>query len=83
MLLIFVFENFQEESGAQLELGAKGEGAKEGDGSEKPKKKVIRNPQPKLDPDRILGARGVPVLEKVFADFKPKGKMIKLYSSLK
>jgi hypothetical protein len=28
-----------------------------------------------LDPDRILGPRGVPVLEKAFADFKPKGKI--------
>ena len=72
----FPWKYFQETSGAQLELGNKGDGAKEGDGSEKPKKKVIRNPQPKLDPDRILGARGVPILEKVFADFKPKGKTI-------
>ena len=42
------------------------------DESEQPKKRIIRNPQPKLDPDRILGARGIGTLENVFADFKPK-----------
>ena len=40
---------------------------------EQPKKRIIRNPQPKLDPDRICGARGVGTLCDVFEDFKPKG----------
>ena len=71
-MLIWLFSE-QETSGAQLELGGKGEGSKEGGGSEKPKKRIVKNPQPKLNPDRILGSRGVPILEQVFADFKPKG----------
>lgn len=55
----------------KLELG--GEGAGKDAGGEKPKKKIVRNPQPKLDADRILGPRGVPILEEVFSDFKPRG----------
>ena len=38
-----------------------------------PKKRIIRNPQPKLNPDRILGPRGVTILSEVFQDFTPKG----------
>ncbi len=34
---------------------------------------MIRNPQPKLDPDRISGPRGIAVLQDIFKDFKPKG----------
>ena len=34
----------------------------------------IRKPIPKLDNDRIMGARGVHTLEELFADFKPRGK---------
>lgn len=34
----------------------------------------IRKPIPKLDNDRIMGARGVHTLEELFADFKPHGK---------
>jgi len=73
-------------AGARLELGGSGdvgeggaeeggEGAKEGEegkGVVKPKR-VIKNPQPKLNPDRITGQRGVIQLENVFKDFKPKG----------
>ena len=40
---------------------------------EQPKKRIIRNPQPKLNPDRICGPRGVGTLCDVFEDFKPKG----------
>ncbi len=40
---------------------------------EQPKKRIIRNPQPKLDPDRICGARGIATLSEVFQDFKPRG----------
>ena len=43
------------------------------DEDDKPKKRIIRNPQPKLDPDRICGSRGIGTLKDVFADFKPKG----------
>ena len=46
---------------------------KEENDEEKPKKKIIRKPQPKLDPDRILGHRGIKTLPDVFKDFKPKG----------
>ena len=38
------------------------------------KKRIIRNPMPKLDPERITGARGIGVLSEVFKGFKPKGK---------
>jgi TIMELESS-interacting protein len=34
----------------------------------------IRNPVPKLDVDRLMGARGVHTLEEVFTDFRPRGK---------
>ena len=40
---------------------------------EEPKKKIIRNPMPKLNPDRICGARGIGTLSDIFSDFKPKG----------
>jgi hypothetical protein len=68
-----------------LELG--GEEAGKSAEAEKPKKRVIKNPQPKLDPDRILGPRGVPILEDVFSDFKPRGyipicETVKKYSLL-
>ena len=40
---------------------------------EEPKKKIIRNPMPKLNPDRICGARGIGTLSDIFSDFQPKG----------
>jgi len=40
---------------------------------EEPKKKIIRNPMPKLNPDRICGARGIGTLQDIFSDFQPKG----------
>ena len=40
---------------------------------EEPKKRIIRNPMPKLDPDRICGAKGIGTLEDIFSDFQPKG----------
>ena len=43
------------------------------DNEEQPKKKIIRNPMPKLNPDRICGIRGIGTLSDVFAEFKPKG----------
>ena len=39
---------------------------------EEPKKKIIRNPMPKLNPDRICGARGIGTLSDIFSDFQPK-----------
>lgn len=39
------------------------------------KKRIIRNPQPKLNPERITGNRGVGALEDIFKNFKPKGKI--------
>ena len=38
------------------------------------KKKINRNPQPKLDADRLMGARGLQTLEEVFKDWQPRGK---------
>lgn len=38
------------------------------------KKKVVRNPQPKLDPDRLCGKRGIALLPKVFEKVTFKGK---------
>ena len=64
--------------GARLELdGGDGAAAAGGDGQAgaepKPVKRVVRNPMPKLNPDRITGPRGIIQLEKIFADFQPKG----------
>ena len=47
---------------------------KENDGEPK-KKRIVRNPQPKLDADRICGKRGVAQLQEIFKDFKPKGEI--------
>ena len=38
------------------------------------KKRIVRNPQPKLDADRICGKRGIAQLQEIFKDFKPRGK---------
>eukprot|EP00088_Acartia_fossae_P069158 TRINITY_DN8951_c0_g1_i2.p1 TRINITY_DN8951_c0_g1~~TRINITY_DN8951_c0_g1_i2.p1 ORF type:complete len:356 (-),score=103.36 TRINITY_DN8951_c0_g1_i2:342-1382(-) len=37
------------------------------------KKRIIRNPQPKLNADRLTGPRGLHTLEDVFKDWNPKG----------
>nr|CAG4644192.1 EOG090X0AVC [Lepidurus arcticus] len=37
-------------------------------------KRVIRNPQPKLDADRLCGKRGIKILQDTFKDVKLKGK---------
>ena len=68
-------------SGANLELG---DGDKEGDANAtsdatkakiiKPKRNIAK--QPLLNADRILGKRGIRVLEKMFEDFEPRGTMI-------
>ncbi|XP_063221506.1 TIMELESS-interacting protein [Bacillus rossius redtenbacheri] len=39
-----------------------------------PKKRVVKRPQPKLDPERLRGPRGIATLEHVFKDFKFHGK---------
>ena len=53
---------------------AKGEDGKDPAAEEPKKKRIVRNPQPKLDPNRICGPRGVGTLETVFRDFKSHGK---------
>ena len=68
-------------SGANLELG---DGDKEGDANAtsdatkakiiKPKRNIAK--QPLLNADRILGKRGIRVLEKMFEDFEPRGTML-------
>jgi len=52
---------------------AKFQGTDEKKDGEEPKKKIIRNPMPKLNPDRICGARGIGTLSDIFSDFQPKG----------
>uniref|UniRef100_A0A0K2UC97 TIMELESS-interacting protein n=1 Tax=Lepeophtheirus salmonis TaxID=72036 RepID=A0A0K2UC97_LEPSM len=38
------------------------------------KKRIQRNPQPKLNPERILGLNGLEKLERTFSDFRFKGE---------
>ncbi|XP_049831102.1 protein TIPIN homolog [Schistocerca gregaria] len=38
------------------------------------KKRVVKNPQPKLNPVRLMGPRGIAVLEDTFKDFQFSGK---------
>ena len=52
---------------------AKFQGKDEMKDGEEPKKRIIRNPMPKLNPDRICGARGIGTLSDIFSDFQPKG----------
>lgn len=55
----------QREGGANLDVtGA----------AEVKQKRIIRNPQPKLDADRLMGPRGIQTLENVFENWKPRGK---------
>jgi len=37
------------------------------------KRRVQRNPQPKLNADRLMGPRGIQTLEDVFKDWEPRG----------
>jgi len=39
-----------------------------------PKKRTVKNPQPKLDPERLKGPRGIAVIADAFKDFKFHGK---------
>lgn len=39
-----------------------------------PKKRVVKNPQPKLDADKLKGPRGLMIMEEWFKDIKFKGK---------
>jgi len=54
----------QREGGANLDVT----------GAEETKKKRVMRPQPKLDPDRLMGPRGLLALEDVFKDWEPRGK---------
>lgn len=38
------------------------------------KKRTVRNPRLKLDPERLKGPRGIAVIENAFKDFKFHGK---------
>lgn len=42
--------------------------------SENKKKRSVQNPQPKLDAERLKGAKGIHAIEEHFADFKFRGK---------
>lgn len=39
-----------------------------------PKKRTVKNPRPKLDPERLKGPRGIAVIADGFKDFKFHGK---------
>ena len=82
------YENDNREvSGANLELG---DGDKEGDANAtsdatkakiiKPKRNIAK--QPLLNADRILGKRGIRVLEKMFEDFEPRGTMFIIFITI-
>lgn len=51
-------ENIEQQTGTKVEV----------------KKRIVRNPQPKLNADRLRGPRGIAVLESVFQNVKFKGK---------
>ncbi|XP_044737117.1 TIMELESS-interacting protein [Chrysoperla carnea] len=51
-------ENTEQQTGTKVEV----------------KKRIVRNPQPKLNADRLRGPRGIAVLESVFQNVKFKGK---------
>ena len=70
--------NREEGNGAsQNDPDAAGDAAKtEEEQKPEKKKRIIRNPQPKLDPDRITGPRGVGQLEDIFKDFKDQGTFL-------
>jgi len=57
-------EQQRAEGGANLDVTGAGE----------VKKRIIRNPQPKLNPERIMGPRGVQTIEDLFTDWESKGK---------
>ena len=38
------------------------------------KKRIIKNPQPKLNPDRLMGPRGIQTIEDMFENWESKGK---------
>jgi len=57
-------EQQRAEGGANLDVTGAGE----------VKKRVIRNPQPKLNPERLMGPRGVQTIEDLFGDWESKGK---------
>jgi len=42
-----------------------------GDGK---KRRIIRNPQPKLNPERLMGDKGIQTIEDYFKDWQSKGK---------
>ncbi|GLH16521.1 Protein TIPIN homolog [Gryllus bimaculatus] len=44
------------------------------DNPAKPKRKVVKNPQPKLDAERLKGSRGLTALENIFKNYKFCGK---------
>jgi len=57
-------EQQRAEGGANLDVTGAGE----------VKKRIIRNPQPKLNPERLMGPRGIQTIEDLFGDWESKGK---------
>ncbi|RNA21156.1 TIMELESS-interacting, partial [Brachionus plicatilis] len=67
-----------EASEAEEADGSENEAAQEADDESQSKRRekirtVVRKPQPKLDPARLLGARGLKSLMEIFQNFKQKG----------
>ncbi|XP_069688572.1 serine-rich adhesin for platelets [Periplaneta americana] len=67
-------EEEETENNANNENAAENENETSGTRVDPKKKRIVRNPQPKLNPERLKGPRGIAVLEKTFEDFKFHGK---------
>jgi len=82
---LFAGDDVHQEQGDQTQTLTQEEAAEQAEGGsanldvtgvagEKVKKRVIRNPQPKLNADRLMGSRGLHTLEDSFKDWKSSGK---------
>ena len=38
------------------------------------KRRIIRNPMPKLNPEKLMGDKGIQTVEEYFKDWQSKGK---------
>lgn len=77
---LFAEEEEEEEVGDQTQSLTQQEGEQRAaanldtTGAGDKKKRVIKNPQPKLDPERLMGPRGIHTLEDIFKDWQPRGR---------
>ncbi|XP_064474444.1 TIMELESS-interacting protein-like [Ornithodoros turicata] len=73
------FDRQEAEEGDVGERNSNDEGHKDDEAEEVPTKKttvkrIVRNPQPKLNPDRLSGPKGIPELLRMSKNMKLKGK---------